>query len=263
MQNYTQPIWGYQLNYPDEWFHRRMQGVDAFAPLDHLFKSNDQALQRCHLLIQPEWNGMLERVEPLWEAHIARVAGMIGAKNLGTASWELAGASGLEAEIVLPRSSQERLWVGMLPFEHILLKFMVYHPLQERAWFEPKATQIMKSLQFLEHVTDIAITKNGIPLPNGCRDVDPLDVIIDADDIHRWLTFEVDETIGAVQAFYIREALPHGWTIEEFMPYPNLEALTFARFRIVRGEQVAGVGLLPTGGQHGASGTTRIAIKLK
>lgn len=261
MQQQIDPLWGYSFSFPEDWNHKRISGVDTFTPSDGQAQPTGERHDRGYLLVQPEWNALLQPVQPLWEAHIGRVAPLVGAKNIGTAIWEMAGTRGLETEIVLPKAKEERLWVGMLPFGRIILKFVVSHPIEHRHWFEPQATGIITSLQFLPTTPQTKRTEEGIPLPAGAHQIDPSHTAIDIKEPSLWVCFEIGEPIGAVQAFYLRESDVHGWNLEEFTPYPNNAGLGMARFRLRKGEAVAGVGLIPTSSQADGH-QTQILIKL-
>jgi hypothetical protein len=256
-------LWGYELTYPDDWAHRSMGEVEGFAARPEALDAAHDKPQSGHLLVRAAWNGVRQPVEALWEAHIGRVASMVvGAKKVGSAPWTLAGASGFEAEIVLPKKEQSRLWVGFLSRETTLLEFMVAHPLEERSWFEPQVTEILKSLHFSEHVDGLAVHEWGIPLPPDCEPIEPTEILKDIPDPTAWQTFDSPHSIGGLQAFYAREAPHYGWTIETFQPFPGQHTLGFARLRLRQGERLMALGLLPY--QHAPSDPEllgRIAFK--
>jgi hypothetical protein len=260
MQRHIDLLWGYSFYYPDDWSCQKISAVDTFTPSDGDKRSASETMDRGYLLVQPEWNALIKPVQPLWQTHIGRVAPMIGAKNVRTASWEMAGAQGLEIEIVLPKSKAERLWVGILPFGHIVLKFVVSHPVEDRSWFEPQASDIIKSLHFLPTTPQVKRTKEGIPLPPTANHIDPSRAAIEIKDPALWKGFEVGEAIGAIQAFYLRESDVHGWSLEEVTPYPNDSGLGMAWFRLRKEEQIVAVGLIPVSSQSGSS-LTQILIK--
>jgi hypothetical protein len=260
MQRQIDPLWGYSFYYPDDWSYQNISGVDNFTPSDRDDRSASEAMDRGYLLVQPEWNASLKPVQPLWQTHIGRVAPMIGAKNVVTASWKMAGTQGLETEIVLPKSKEERLWVGILPFGHIVLKFVASHPTEDRSWFEPQASDIIKSLHFLTTTPQAKRTEEGIPLPPAANHIDPSKATIEIKDPSLWKGFEVGEAIGAIQAFYLRESDALGWSLEEFTPYPNDSGLEMARFRLRKEKQIVAVGLIPVSSQTGSS-LTQILIK--
>ena len=261
MQRRIDPLWGYSFYYPNDWSYQKISGVDTFTPSDGDDRPANQAMDRGYLLVQPEWNALFKPVQPLWQIHIGRVAPMIGAKNVGTGRWEMAGARGLETEIVLPKSKEERLWVGILPFGRIVLKFVMTHPIEARSWFAPQASDIIKSLHFLTTTPRVEQTGEGIPLPPEANHIDPSRAAIEIKEPSLWKGFKVDEAIGAVQAFYLRESSALGWSLEEFMPYPNDSGLGMARFRLRREDRIVGLGLIPVSSQAG-SNLTQILIKL-
>lgn len=242
---FQQKLWGYALTYPDEWAHRSMGEVEGFAArLEALDPAHDGPSPG-HLLVQAEWNGTNIPIAPLWEAHIGKVASMVGAKKVGAAPWRLAGASGFEAELVLPRKEQRRLWVGFLSRGLILLKFMVAHPLKERSWFEPQVTTILKSLDFSTYIDGLTVHECGIPLPPDCEPIEPTEILKDIADPAAWQAFDSPHSMGGLQAFYAREAPHYGWTIETFQPFPGQHDLGFARLRLRQGGCVIALGLLP------------------
>ena len=73
-----------------------------------------------------------------------------------------------------------------------------------------------------------------------------------APDFAAWMRHaqEVQQRIGALQAFYVREAQLHGWEIDAFEPFPGLTDLGFARFQVRRADTSLTLGLLPYGGER-------------
>lgn len=250
MVKFQQQLWGYELAYPDDWVHRSMGEVEGFAAHPEALEPAQNDLKSGHLLARAEWNGLLHSIEALWQAHIGKVASMVGAKKIGAAPWTLAGAEGFEAEIVLPKKEHNRLWAGFLSRGTILLEFMVAHPLNDRSWFEPQVTAILKSLHFAAHVDGITVHECGIPLPPDCLEVDPTEVLTDISDPAMWQVFETPHSIGGLQAFYLREAPHYGWTIETFQPFPGDHDLGFARLGLCREERLIALGLLPYRGHQ-------------
>ncbi|HET9915114.1 MAG TPA: hypothetical protein VFQ13_24700, partial [Anaerolineales bacterium] len=143
-------LWGYELTYPDHWTHQSVQDADAFAPpvpsippeetggFDALDPDHEGS-SASQLLIRGEWNWERQPIEPLWNRHIGMLAGMLGARQVGSAPWKLGDATGLEAEIVLPKKDNRRLWTGILMRDFRVLHFMVSHPKKVREQFEPIA----------------------------------------------------------------------------------------------------------------------------
>ena len=243
--NFQQQLWGYELAYPDDWAHRSLGEVEGFAACPKALEPDHSEPQSGHLLVRAEWNGMLYSASDLWQAHIGKVSSMVGAKKVGSAPWTLAGASGFEAEIVLSKKEQRRLWVGFLSWGATLLEFMVAHPLDERSWFEPKVTEILKSLRFLEHIDGLAVHTCGLPLPPDCASMEPTEILEDIPDPSAWQAFDCPHSIGGLQAFYLRELPHYGWTIETFQPFPGDHDLGFARLRLRQADRLIALGLLP------------------
>jgi hypothetical protein len=223
-----------------------MQGAEGFAAHAPALEPEYTGPDAGHLLIQAEWNGMQAPIEPLWMDHIGKLAGMVGAKQVGTAAWQMAGAEGIEADIALPKKTEKRLWAGILVKDFLVLKFMLVHPIEERRKIEPIATDCIKSLRFLPHVQTLMLSQDGLPLPSGSRAINPSQALKDIPDPENWQAFETDHILGGVQAFYFREAPFAGWSIEEFLPYPGKHNLPFARLRLQKDDLVAGLGLIPS-----------------
>ena len=247
MAIFQNPLWGFELTYPDEWIHKSHADTDGFAKnieaFDHAGAVNEQA---AHMLVRGEWNGRREPIAPLWNQHITKLSIMLGAKKLGASPFSMGGANGFEAEIQLPRRQNRRLWAGILARDTVILHFMVSHPKEERTDFEPRATQIISSLQFLDRVKGLSVNEKGLPLPPNYVSVDPAGLVPDAQNDERWQAYDGSSDIGALQAFYFRELPRHGWEISEFIPFPNQVGIDFARLRIHKGDLTATFGILPT-----------------
>jgi hypothetical protein len=235
-------LWGYKLTYPDHWTHQPVQDTDAFSDA---LASNDEGLNAGQLLVRGEWNWERKPIEPLWNRHIGLMAGMIGAKQVGSAPWKLGDATGLEAEIVLPKKDNQRLWTGILMHDFRVLHFMVTHPKEIRETFEPAATKVISSLRFLYQISGIKTTREGIPLPPGYEAVDPKSILADISDPQNWRAYSGSAGIGALQAFYIREVPIHNWDMEEYVPFPSSSELGFARFQLRRSNLKITLGLMP------------------
>jgi hypothetical protein len=132
-----------------------------------------------------------------------------------------AAASGYEAEIILPKRENRRLWVGMLSYGFVLLQLMVAHPLEDREWFEPAATEIIKSLRFPRKIDGINETDQGMPMPPDYHATDPLSIIPDIQSGDRWSAYAGASSAGSLQAFYVREMLSRGWLPAELVPFPG------------------------------------------
>jgi hypothetical protein len=238
-------LWGYELTYPDHWIHRTMQDSDGFAATADAFDPYYAAPDAGHLLVRGEWNWKRQPIEPLWNRHIGMLAGMMGAKEIGSAPWKLGKASGLEAEIVLPKKDNQRLWTGILMRDFRVLHFMVTHPKDVRKTFEPQATKIISSLRFPNRILGIRVSREGVPLPPDYSSVDPTTILADISDPGHWRSYSGHAGIGALQAFYIREIPVHNWDLEEYVPFPGPSDLGFARFQLRRGDLKIMLGLMP------------------
>ena len=197
-------LWGYELTYPDEWVHAQIKGVDIFAASKEALGDSYLGSDAGQLLVRGEWNWSRQAIEPMWNDHVARIAIMLGAKQLGSAPWQMGGASGLEAEIVLPKKDNRRLWTGVLMRDFRVLHFMVLHPKEVRQQFEPAATQIISSLRFPVRILGVPTSPEGLPLPPDYEAVDPHQVLADIDDAEDWRGYLGASGIGALQAFYLR-----------------------------------------------------------
>jgi hypothetical protein len=250
MTIFQHPLWGFEFTYPADWVHLTLGEVEGFAELAAALEPGYAGEKPGHLLVKAEWNATLQPVEPLWGRHMGVTAGLIGAKRVGSAAWQMAGAVGLEAEIALPKLSNLRLWSGILARDFLVLHFMVTHPKDDRARFEPLVTKLIASLRFVPAVEGLAGAANGLPLPPGYTPMDPRQVIPDIADTAPWSAYGGDSPIGALQAFYLREAVAHGWTVDEFLPFPADTGLGFARFRLKKDGAAVMVGLMPVGDER-------------
>jgi hypothetical protein len=147
------------------------------------------------------------------------LAGMLGAKQVGSAPWKLGDAVGGEAEIVLPKKDNGRLWTGILMRDFRVLHFMVTHPKEIRAQFEPVTTKIISSLRFPNQFLGIKTSREGIPLPPGYEAVDPKSILTDISNPENWRAYSGKAGIGALQAFYFEVPI-HNWEMEEYVPFP-------------------------------------------
>ena len=139
-------LWGYELTYPDNWAHQTQEGVEAFAITSQALAPDYVGPDSGQILVRAEWNCAHQPIQPLWNRHIGMLASWLGAKQVGSALWRMGGASGIEAEIVLPKKDNRRLWTGILERNLIVLHFVVIHMKEERSSFEPLATQVISSL---------------------------------------------------------------------------------------------------------------------
>jgi hypothetical protein len=247
MIKFQQPLWGFELTYPDHWAHRSLPETEGFAASPQAFEMDAQEPGSGHILIRSDWNGTRQPVEQLWNQHIGQVAGMLLAKNVGSAAWKMGGASGYEAEIILPKRESRRLWAGMLNYGFVLMQFMVSHPIEDREWFEPAATEIIKSLRFPRAIDGINENDQGIPIPPDYQTTDPRSIIPDIKPGDRWSAYAGASSAGSLQAFYVREMLSRGWLPEEFVPFPGPADLGFARLNFIRPEESVTIGIMPDG----------------
>ena len=254
MKVFQHILWGYELTYPDHWTHQAVQDADTFMP--HVPSTNVQethvsldadsdGLAAGQLVVRGEWNWERKQIEPLWNRHIGLLAGMVGAKQVGSAPWKLGDAVGLEAEIVLPKKDNQRLWTGILMRDFRVLHFMVTHPKEARQSFEPEATKVILSLRFPNRILGIKTNREGIPLPPGYEPVDPKSILADVSDPTNWRAYSGKAGIGALQAFYLREVPIHNWEMDEYVPFPGASELGFARLQLRRSNLKITLGMMP------------------
>lgn len=256
-------LWGYELTYPDNWVNRTLGDIENFAAIqealdpDYLGPNSGQILIRC------EWNGTLQPIEPLWNRHIGMLASWLGAKEVGSAPWNLSGASGLEAEIVLPKKDDRRLWTGILQRDRTLLHFVVLHLKLEYPIFQPLATQIISSLRFSAGMAGVLTSQVGLPLPPDYQPVPAEDFINGIQDPTVWQAYDGESSIEGLQAFYMREAPNYGWSILDYVSFPSPTDLGFARMVFEKDGRKITLGLLPyEGEQTGTPHPARIFFKL-
>ena len=171
---------------------------------------------------------------------------MLGAKEVGSAPWKIGEAAGLEAEIVLPKKDNQRLWTGILMRDFRVIHFMVTHPKEVREEFEPVATKLISSLRFPARILGIKVSREGVPLPPGYTAVDPKSILPDISDSEKWRAYSGTDGIGALQAFYLREIPIHNWDIAEYVPFPGSSDLGFARFQLRRDNKQITLGIMPS-----------------
>ncbi|MFL7871191.1 MAG: hypothetical protein AB8I58_20345 [Anaerolineales bacterium] len=250
MAIFQNPLWGFELTYPDEWVQQTKGDVDGFAENAEAFDHTDAEDEpAAHLLVRGEWNGRREPIAPLWDQHITKLSVMLGAKQVGSSPFSMGGANGFEAEILLPKRKNRRLWAGILAHDTTILHFMVSHPKEERVSFEPQATQIISSVRFLKKVNGVSVNEENLPLPPNYHSEDPVKFLPDINPDESWKAYAGTSDLGALQAYYYRELPNFGWEISEFIPYPNQVNVSFARIRIHKNDLTATLGLLPTTGK--------------
>ena len=238
-------LWGYELTYPDHWFHQEDQDADAFAPSHEAREADSSGENAGQLLVKGEWNWQRQPIEPLWTQHIGMLASMIGAKQVGSAPWKLGESVGLETEIVLPKKDNRRLWTGILMHDFRVLHFMVTHAKEVRDQFEPVVTKVISSLRFPNRILGIKASREGVPLPPGYKPVDPKTILTGIADPQNWRAYSGKSGIGALQAFYLREVPIHNWDMEEYVPFPAQTDLGFARLQLRRGDLTITLGMMP------------------
>ena len=244
MQIYQNLLWGYKLQIPDDWKHTRQENADWFSPN----RDNEETNYQGHLIIAAEWIYPPRGIEQLWQKHILSTAGKVEAKNIGSAPWRIDKASGYEAEIVLPKRENKRLWTGILLYGPLLLNMVVAHHLKERNTFEPLISEILLSLEFPEHFPETVLNPIGVPLPPAYQLSDVKEILSDINEGDIWYAYQGKETIGSLQAFYARELTAAGWFIQEFVSFPEqAKDIGFCRIRIQKEEKNCILGLMPYG----------------
>lgn len=256
-------LWGYELTYPDEWAHQTQGPIEAFASLPEALTPDYTGQNSGQILVRGEWNCARQPIEPIWNRHIGMLAGWLGAKQVGSAPWRMAGATGVEAEIVLPKKDNRRLWTGILERNFTVLHFIVLHLREERALFEPKATEIISSLRFPAEVAGVLTDEAGFPLPPDYFQVPPQQVIDDIVEPEKWRAYDGQSGVDALQAFYLREAPNYGWEVVEYVPFPSPSELGFARLRLVKAGRTVMLGLMPYKTEtNGSALPARLVFKL-
>ena len=258
MNTFQHQLWGYQIDLPNHWQHKKFNHRDGFAEDPEAFLPDYQGEKLAQLLINGEWNSLQKPIFDLWQRHLGKTALMLGAKNLGAAAWEMAGAQGFEVEIVLPKKSPLRLWTGILENGFLILTFLVLHRKENREKIEPLITKTIESLKYLEGIDQIDQISIELPIPSPIVSVDPLQVVPDIPDPENWQAFQADFSIGALQAFYLRELPRFGWDVARYVPFPNPGKLPFARILLGKDGQTYSLGLMP--GKEGDL-SSRIVLK--
>jgi hypothetical protein len=237
--------WGYEITCPDFWHHQKIQDTDYFVSNVKAVESNYDGSGAGQIQIRGEWNWSRQNVEPLWNTQLGKLASIFGAKNVSSAPWRLGEAFGLEAEIVLPKKDNLRLWTGILMHDFLILHFLVTHPKEEREKFEPEATKIISSLGFPKTIAGVQFSSEGLPLPPDFTAIDPQHILKDISDPDRWRAFSGVSDVGALQSFYLRELTLHKWKIVEYVPFTSLSELGFARYKLEKDKQQITLGLMP------------------
>lgn len=246
MPTYQQPFWGYEIDLPEGWIHRTLLETEGFARHPDALAPQYEGPTLGHLLIRGEWNPTRQDIQPLWSQHITRLATMLAAKKLGSAPWRMAGGQGYEAEILLPKTSGKRLWVGLLSHDRIILHFLVTHRIEERDVIEPVFTQMISSLRFIDHASGIPLNQESLPLPPGYTSVDPASILTELQDAGKWQAYQGLVKLDALQAFYWRELQNRGFELAEYIPFSSTSELRFARFIFSKKARSYTLGLLPS-----------------
>jgi len=251
MAIFQNPLWGFELTYPDGWAQKSNGGMDGFAQNAYAFDQagavNEQA---AHMLVRGEFNGKHSPIAPLWNQHITKLSIMLGAKKLGASPFSMGGANGFEAEIQLPKKTNRRLWTGILARKTVILHFMVSHKKTERDAFEPQVTKIISSLRFLDELKGLDRTSDNLPIPPNYLPVNANTLVPDAKNDDSWRAYDGQSNLDALQNFYYRELPNFGWEIGEFIPFPNQVEVNFTRLRIHKDDTTATLGILPFGEKH-------------
>ena len=245
MKTFQHQLWGYQINLPDDWKHTKFNHKDGFAEDSKAFHPDYQGEKLAQLLINGEWNSLKQPIHEIWQGHMGKSSLMLGAKNLGSAVWEMAGAQGYEVEIVLPKKSRERLWAGILENGLLVLSFLVLHWKDNREEMEPLLSKIISSLRYVTHTDGIAFNSYEFPLPSLVKPVDPLLIVDDIKDPENWEAYQGEFSVGSLQAFYNRELPRFDWQITRYVPFPNPSDLPFARLLLEKDGQSYSLGLMP------------------
>jgi len=259
MKNFQHKLWGYKITLPDTWQHIAFNSKDGFAEDPDAFQEGYEGEKLGHLLIQGEWNALQKPVEKIWKGHISKTAMMLGAKKIGAAPWSIAGRSGLEVEIVLPKQSKKRLWAGILEHGMLVLSFMVLHWKSNRESFEPVVTKVISSLQFPPGVDGLSSTAEGVPLPPQVSPADPTAMVDDIQEPEYWQGFTTRHSVGPLQAFYTRELPNYEWEMLQYIPFPNTGGHPFAQIKARQRDKTILVGVLPG---DDSSSSTMIIIRL-
>ncbi len=238
-------LWGFELTYSDDWIHRKMGEVDGFASIPEALTPDYSGPKSGQVLVRGEFNCARQPIEPIWNRHIGMLASWLGAHQVGSSPWSMAGALGVEAEIVLPKKDDRRLWTGILERDMTVLHFIVLHLKEEYEFFQTQATQIISSLRFPPEVAGVHTGAEGLPIPPDYEPVAPQDVIDDIPNPALWRAYEGNSGIGALQSFYLREAPNYGWSVVEFVPHPSPAELGFSRFKLKKGDAIITLGLMP------------------
>ena len=245
MKIFQHQLWGFEIDIPETWQHMQFGKKDGFSEDPKAFRSDYQGEQLAQLLINGEWNSLKQPIHELWQSHVGKTALMLGAKNLGSAVWEMGGASGYEVEIVLPKKSPNRLWAGILENGLMVLTFLALHWKVNQEEMEPLLSRIISSLRYVNHTDGIISNSYGFPLPSLSKPVDPLLIVDDIQDLENWEAYQGEFSVGSLQAFYNRELANFNWHVKRYVPFPNPGNLPFARMLLEKDDLSCSLGLMP------------------
>lgn len=245
MKTFQHQLWGFEIDIPETWQHMQFGEKDGFAEDPKAFRSDYQGEKLAQLLINGEWNSLNQPIHDIWQNHVGKTALMLGAKNLGSAVWEMAGVQGYEVEIVLPKKSPNRLWAGILENGLMVLTFLVLHLKGNREEMEPLLSRIISSLRYVNHTDGIISNSYGFPLPSLAKPIDPLLIVDDIQDPENWEAYQGKFSVGSLQAFYNRELPGFDWQVNRYVPFPNPGNLPFARLMVEKDDLSYSLGLLP------------------
>lgn len=255
MNHYQNILWGYSLDYPESWHLQKDSDAIILTAPAQSYPHPRKAENQGQITLRPEWNPEKVAAQKRWNLHIGKVAGMIGAKRVGSSPWQLGPLKGMEAELALPKKNPLRLWTGILVHERMILHLLVTHHKEDRTWFEPQATSILRSLR-VHAPASTSEDELMFPLPPGYTPADPQDILEDIDDASTWQAFTGTASIAALQAFYLRELPSAGWDIAGYDPIPGPPEPGFARLALQREGVHLIMGILPAGGDEPASAQT-------
>ena len=94
--------------------------------------------------------------------------------------------------------------------DRLCLIWLLHIISKTREWFEPAVSNMIASLNFFQKAEGITINNKGLPLPPDYDQTDPLLIMPDIQDIAQWEAYNGTASIGALQAFYMRETVNYG-----------------------------------------------------
>jgi hypothetical protein len=259
MKTFRDILWGIELEYPDDWAHKSEEGAECFAASPEALSRDYDGPRQGTLVLRLGWNSLQGPVRFAWEHEIGKMASFLGAKNVRGSAWQAGGVSGWQASLEMPKKDLRSVWTGILDNGYTLAQVTIAYLKKETDWFWPIASEMLRSLRFVSQVSGLE-EEDGIPLPPGCAPIDPRSVVDDIADeaLGEWRAYDGAGPIGALQAFYLREAPIRGWEVSGFAPFPSTDG--FASMLLEREGQSFILGLLPYGDPPSPS---RAAIVLR